>query len=205
MKRFKLLVVAVLLVVTAAVAFGRLWYKQDIQWGTAGSTTSDGLPLSAVNASVIPLSTGSNVEAALTSLQAQIATLTSQLAAKAPKDSPTFTGPVIMPATTTIGTVTAAEILRLSGLNAPVQTQLNLKAANVNAVITGSLTVSGEITGLQVNTSGGDNTHFAHLGNNGDIAVPATDNAGIIWYNATLERWRITVADGAIDNLAVEP
>jgi hypothetical protein len=158
-----------------------------------------------VNASVIPLSTGSNVEAALTSLQEQITTLTSQLAAKAPKDSPTFTGPVVMPATVTIGSVTAAEILRLSGVTSALQSQINAKAANENAVITGSLTVSGEITGLQVNTSGGDNTHFAHLGNTGDIAVPATDNAGILWYNATLERWRVTGTDGAIDNLAVEP
>jgi hypothetical protein len=205
MNRFKLLVVAVLLLATAAVAFGRLWYKQDIQWGTGSSATSDGLPLNAVNASVIPLSTGSNVEAAITSLQAQITALTAQLALKAPIASPAFTGTPVLPSGTTIGDVTAEEIARLSGVTSALQAQINAKAANVNAVITGSLTVSGEITGLQVNTSGGDNTHFAHLGNTGDITVPASDNAGILWYNATLEKWRVTVAAGSIDNLAVEP
>jgi len=205
MKRRTYLIVWVLLCFSAVVASARLWYQQDIQWGTQSSTTSDGLPLNAVNASVIPLSTGSNIEAKLDDLQAQISLLTIQLAAKAPKDTPTFTGPVVLPSTVTIGSVTAAEIARLSGVLTSLQTQLDAKAANVNAVITGSLTVSGEISGLQFNSTGGDNTHYAALGNSGDIPIPATDNTGLIWYNETLEKWRVTLAGGAIDNLAMEP
>jgi hypothetical protein len=191
-------------ILSAAVAFARLWYKQDIQFGTQHTQTSSGLPLDAVNASHIPLTTGGNVEATLVSLQSQINALSAALALKAPIASPQFTGVPVLPSGTTIGAVSAAQIQYLSAVTSSIQAQLNLKAANENAVITGSLTVSGEVAAQQYSTTGGDNTHFAHLGNTGDIEIPATDNSGLIWFNSTLLKWR-TYTGSSIDNLAVEP
>jgi hypothetical protein len=205
MTRWKIFLVTAVLLFSAAVATARLWYRQDIQWGTGSSTTPDGLPLNAVNASVIPLTTGSNVEAEIVSLRAQVAALRAAVATKAPLDSPTFTGSVILPATTTIGAVSAAEIAYLDGATSGLQAQLNAKAANENAVITGSLTVTGEITAQQFNgSSTGD--HYAHLGNDGDITIPSTDNAGLIWYNRTLAKWRVTNDNaGTVADLTVTP
>lgn len=205
MTRWKILVVVVVLLFSAAATAGRLWYRQDIQWGTATATTPDGLPLNAVNASVIPLTTGSSVEAEIVSLRAQVAALQAAVATKAPLDSPTFTGPVILPAATTIGVVSGTEIAYLDGATSGLQAQLNAKAASENAVITGSLTVTGEVTAPQFNgSSTGD--HYAHLGNDNDIAIPGTDNAGLIWYNRTLAKWRVTNDNvGTITDLATGP
>lgn len=53
---------------------------------------------------------------------------------KANLASPTFTGTVVLPATTTIGTVTSDEHQRLSGVTSSVQTQLNEKASTGKAI-----------------------------------------------------------------------
>jgi len=204
MKKRTYLIVGLLLCFSAVVASARLFYRQDIQFGTQHSTTSDGLPLDAVNASVIPLTTGSNVEAVLNSLQAQITALQAQLALKAPAANPAFTGYVTLPTTTTIGSVTAAQIGYVAGATSSLQEQIALKANAANPAFTGNGTISGEWTALQFNTTGGDNTHYVHLGNSADPTVPATDNAGILQYNTTLAKWRF-YNGSAWDNLAVEP
>jgi len=56
---------------------------------------------------------------------------------RAPLASPTFTGTVVLPSTTSIGTVTAAEIGYLSGLTSGIQSQLNNKAPLANPVFSG--------------------------------------------------------------------
>ncbi len=205
MTRWKITVVAMILVFSAAVAGARLWYTEDFSLGTSTSVTSTGLPLTSFNASRLPLTTGSNVEAEIVSLRAQVVALQAAVATKAPLDSPTFTGPVILPATTTIGVVSGTEIAYLDGASSGLQAQLNAKAANENAVITGSLTVTGEVNAPQFNGSeSGD--HYAHLGNDNDITIPSTDNAGLIWYNRTLAKWRVTNDNaGTVADLTVTP
>ncbi len=49
------------------------------------------------------------------------------LALKAPKASPTFTGTVVLPSTTSIDTVSATEISYLDGVTSAIQTQLTAK------------------------------------------------------------------------------
>lgn len=66
-----------------------------------------------------------------------------QLNAKAPLASPTFTGTVALPASTSIGTVTAAEILRLAGVLSPIQTQLDSKGAIAGQAWTGTHNFAG--------------------------------------------------------------
>lgn len=62
--------------------------------------------------------------------QSKIANLTSDLALKADLAAPTFTGTVVLPTTTSIGSVSATEIGYLDGVTSAIQTQLNAKAAS---------------------------------------------------------------------------
>lgn len=55
--------------------------------------------------------------------------------------SPTFSGNVSLPLTTTIGTVSSDELSRLSGVSANIQTQLNLKATLADPTFTGTVTL----------------------------------------------------------------
>lgn len=75
-----------------------------------------------------------------------------ELASKAPIASPTFTGTVTLPSTTSIGTVSNAELSYLDGVTSSIQTQLNNKQAtlvsgtNIKTVGGTSLLGSGDIS-----------------------------------------------------------
>lgn len=73
----------------------------------------------------------------------------------APLAGPSFTGTVTLPSTTSIGTVTDAEIVHLSGVTSAIQTQLDAKAPTADPTFTG--TVSG-ITATMVGLGNVDNT-----------------------------------------------
>jgi len=60
------------------------------------------------------------------------------LSALAPLASPTFTGTVVLPSTTSIGTVSNTEIGYLDGVTSAIQTQLNGKQATLTNPITGT-------------------------------------------------------------------
>ena len=77
-----------------------------------------------------------------------------QMDAKAPKDSPTFTTAATLPAATTIGTVTAAEILALSGVSSAIQTQLNGKGAIAGQTWTGTHNFNGATVTVPTATAG---------------------------------------------------
>lgn len=67
--------------------------------------------------------------------------LQTQLNAKAPKDTATFTGNTTLPATTVIGSVVSLEITYLSGVTSSIQTQLNAKAPTASPTFTGAVTL----------------------------------------------------------------
>jgi len=56
--------------------------------------------------------------------QSKVANLVANLAEKAPTFSPTFTGTIVLPGTTSIGSVSATEIGYLDGVTSSIQTQL---------------------------------------------------------------------------------
>lgn len=62
--------------------------------------------------------------------QNKIVDLGSDLDAKAPIDAPTFTGTVVLPSTTSIGTVTNTEIGYLNGVTSSIQTQIGTLSSN---------------------------------------------------------------------------
>jgi hypothetical protein len=65
----------------------------------------------------------------------------------APLDGPTFTGTVTLPSTTSIGGVSAAEIVYLDGVTSNVQTQLDGKAGLDSPAFTGTPTAPTAATG----------------------------------------------------------
>ena len=60
--------------------------------------------------------------------------ITTALGLKAPLASPTFTGTVVLPSTTSIGTVSNTEIGYLDGVTSAIQTQINSLALSESAV-----------------------------------------------------------------------
>jgi len=66
--------------------------------------------------------------------------ISNELEAKADKYAPTFTGTVVLPGTTSIGSVSQDEIGYLDGVTSNVQTQLNAKASSASHALTGTPT-----------------------------------------------------------------
>jgi len=85
----------------------------------------------------------SNVQ---TQLDAKLA-ITAAASTYAPLDGPTFTGTVTLPSTTSIGGVSAAEIVYLDGVTSNVQTQLDGKAGLASPAFTGTPTAPTAASG----------------------------------------------------------
>ena len=74
-------------------------------------------------------------------------TVTSSLATKSPIDSPTFTGTVTLPGSTSIGSVGSAEIGYLDGVTSGIQSQIDTKLASATAASTYAPLASPTFTG----------------------------------------------------------
>lgn len=79
-------------------------------------------------------------------LDSKLSTATAALT-YAPLASPTFTGTVTLPSTTSIGSVSATEIGYLDGVTSAVQTQLDAKAPLASPALTGTPTAPTAATG----------------------------------------------------------
>ena len=98
----------------------------------------------------------SDLETFESSTTSALSDIDTDLALKAPKASPEFTGNVSLPSTTTIGTVSSTEIGYLDGVTSAIQTQIDGKAAT-------SHTHSIEnVTGLQTALDGKSGTTHTH-------------------------------------------
>lgn len=97
------------------------------------------------------------------------APLQGQFTAKANKAGETYTGAhnfsgasgVTLPAATTIGTVTAAELLRLAGVTSPLQTQIDAKGAIAGQTWTGSHNFTGADISVATQSPGNNTTAAA--------------------------------------------
>ena len=123
-------------------------------------------------------------------LQSEISTLTTE---KAALNSPSFTGNVVLPTTTTIGDVSASEIGYLNNVSSSIQTQLDNKAPIANAEFTGtvslpSTTSIGDVSATEIsylnNVSSAIQTQInskADIANaefTGNITLPSTTSIG---------------------------
>jgi len=61
-------------------------------------------------------------------------TVTNSIATRAPLSSPTFTGTVVLPSTTSIGNVSSTELGYLDGVTSAIQTQINTKTSTGKAI-----------------------------------------------------------------------
>ena len=81
-----------------------------------------------VNSAPSTLDTLNEIAAALGSDPNFATTMTNLINTKAPSASPTFTGTVVLPSTTSIGTITSTELGYLDGVTSSIQTQISGKA-----------------------------------------------------------------------------
>ena len=80
---------------------------------------------------------------------------------RAPVNNPTFTGNVVLPATTTIGDVTSDEIAHLDGVTNNIQEQLDSKAPINSPNFTGNVSTDGDFIGNSIKVS---KIEFVHSG-----------------------------------------
>jgi hypothetical protein len=93
-----------------------------------------------------------------------------QLNAKSPSASPTFTGTVVLPSTTSIGSVSDTEISYLDGVTSAIQTQLNAKEPTIT-----TLGVAKGGTGTSTAFTAGSIVF------SGASGVYSQDNANLFW------------------------
>lgn len=141
----------------AAGTVGRYHYATDTTAftyddGTGWRSVSDPSTVLLTATQTLTNKTISGASNTLTNIaQASVTSLTTDLGLKAPLASPTFTGTVVLPSGTSIGTVTNIEIGYLDGVTSAVQTQIDGLQTQVNAK---SPSASPTFTGTVVLPSG---------------------------------------------------
>ena len=105
-----------------------------------------------------------------TQLDTKLATSTAS-STYAPKDAPTFTGTVVLPSTTSIGTVSGTELEYVDGVTAPIQTQLDAKASSTQ--LSDHTSDSTAVHGIS------DTANLAYLTDLSSHASDTTDIHGI--------------------------
>jgi len=78
----------------------------------------------------------SGITTDISGINSDLETLNSLVDTKSPTASPTFTGDVVLPLTTTIGDVSANEISHLEGVTSALQTQIDAKLSSASAAST---------------------------------------------------------------------
>ena len=133
----------------------------------AGTITSEMILDSAITSGKIADGTIVNADISGTAAisTSKIDGLDNTLSSKAPTASPVFTGTVVLPATTSIGDVSAEELQSISTVVSNVQTQISSKANSTNASIAGA-TFTGTVV-LPSTTSIADvsSTEISYLNN----------------------------------------
>ncbi len=80
-----------------------------------------------------------DVESNFSAVSTGLDTVQTEMDTKAPAASPTFTGTVTLPSTTSIGSVGSSEIAYLDGVTSAIQTQLDAKAPSASPTFTGTV------------------------------------------------------------------
>lgn len=86
------------------------------------------------------------VHGVTSAIQTQITSVVNSDALKAPLASPTFTGTVVLPSTTSIGTVSSTEIGYVDGVTSTIQGQIDAKAPLASPTFTGTVNAAAIIS-----------------------------------------------------------
>jgi hypothetical protein len=110
--------------------------KQDVLVSGTSIKTLNGQSLLGSGNISITAGTGSNNADSLSGQPGSYYASVTNLNLKADKASPTFTGTVVLPTTTSIGTITSTELGYVDGVTSSIQTQLDSKLATTTAAST---------------------------------------------------------------------
>ena len=139
-----------------------------------------------------------------------------QLNTKAPTASPTFTGTAVLPATTSIGTVSDVEIATLDGVTSSIQTQIDSKGSVAGQAWTGAHDFTGATPTVPTATPGDSSSKAAStafvVGTAFSAALPVqagsagryltTDGTSASWASLEIDALSITYnGDGSIATL----
>ena len=139
-----------------------------------------------------------------------------QLNTKANSASPTFTGTVVLPANTSIGSITAAEIARLAGVTFPIQGQIDARGAIAGQAWTGAHDFTGATPTVPTATPGDSSSKAAStafvVGTAFSAALPGqagsagryltTDGTSASWASLEIDALSITYnGNGSIAKL----
>jgi hypothetical protein len=102
-----------------------------------------------------------------------------QLDLKAPLAGPTFTGTVVLPATTSIGDVSATEISYVDGVTSSIQTQINTKAPSANPTFTGTVSLDSSIV-FEGSTADTNETTLTATDPTADRTITLPDASGTV-------------------------
>ena len=170
----------------------------DALFAAAGSGTSVGLNVGAGKTLAIAGNISANgatiSPTELSYLDTVSSNIQTQLNAKSPSASPTFTGTVVLPSTTSIGAVSDTEINYLDGVTSAIQTQLNAKEPTIT-----TLTVAKGGTGAASFTAG------YHLKGNGTSAVASSviyDDGTNVGIGTASPSAPLTVKSRSADNIS---
>lgn len=139
-----------------------------------------------------------------------------QLNTKANSASPTFTGTAVLPATTSIGSITATEIARLAGIAFPIQGQIDARGVISGQVWTGAHDFTSAAISVPTATAGDSSSKAAStafvVGTAFSAALPGqagsagryltTDGTSASWASLEIDALSITYnGDGSIATL----
>jgi len=124
----------------------------------------------------------SYVDGVTSAIQTQFTNMQSAVDLKAPLAGPTFTGTVVLPSTTSVGTVSATEIGYLDGVTSAIQTQLGAQTtalANHEADTTSihGITDTSKLATI-ISASSGRNISV-------QATAPSSPAVGDIWFQVT--------------------
>ncbi len=97
---------------------------------------------------------------------------------KADADGPTFTGTVVLPSTTSIGSVSSTEIGYVDGVTSAIQTQIDSKQATISGATLTAVTVATDDKLLIQDTSNSDNLKTVTVQSVVDLAIAGSVTDG---------------------------
>lgn len=119
---------------------------------------------------------------------------------KAPLASPTFTGTVTLPSTTSIGNVSSTELGYVDGVTSAIQTQLNAKAPLASPTFTGTVTAATlDLTTAATATTA--TSYFVETGSDGVVRPKTLANVRTEVVTASDVLTKIKTVDGASSGL----
>lgn len=122
--------------VTNSTQIATTAFVQDLVTSATAANTVE-LGVDTTGSYVASLVAGTGVTLANNSGEGTTPTVTVDTAVIAPLASPTFTGTVVLPSTTSIGTITNTELSYVDGVTSAIQTQIDAKAPLASPALTG--------------------------------------------------------------------